>query len=87
MSFSKLDDYQKPPTDPEFEGGDDTNDNEKKDGFTRQRADSLGASFIDENFTFFEGILMIMRYSIWPIVAMIFHPTYMLVNAKILGQI
>ena len=30
---------------------------------------------------------MIFRRSIWPIVGYLFHPTYMMVNAKILGAI
>ena len=44
-------------------------------------------SYIDDNFSFCEGLTMIFKQSLWPIIGMLFHPTYMLVNAKILGSI
>jgi hypothetical protein len=40
-----------------------------------------------EDYTPAAGLKMIMKQSIWPIVGFIFHPTYMLVNAVILGNI
>ena len=39
----------------------------------------------NDDFTIFEGLQMIFKYSFWPIIGMLFHPTYMLVNAIILG--
>jgi len=38
-------------------------------------------------FTMSEGFMMIMKNSIFPIIGMLFHPSYMMVNAKVLGQV
>lgn len=32
------------------------------------------------------GLCMVMKTSIFPIIGMLFHPSYMLVNAKLLGR-
>lgn len=39
-----------------------------------------------EDFTLREGLRMIFNNSVWQVFGFLFHPCYMLVNAKILGQ-
>jgi len=39
----------------------------------------------DEDLTTLQQLAMIADRSMWPIVGSLFHPTYMLVNAKVLG--
>ena len=39
-----------------------------------------------EDFTTFEGFCMVFNRSLWPIIGSVFHPVYMMINAKILGQ-
>jgi Na+-driven multidrug efflux pump len=40
-----------------------------------------------ENFGLSGGMAMIAEKSVYPIIGMLFHPSYMLVNAKLLGQV
>jgi hypothetical protein len=40
-----------------------------------------------DDFSVIEGLKMIMNQSVWPIIGMLFHPSYMMVNAVILGKI
>jgi Na+-driven multidrug efflux pump len=54
------------------------------DKFTRE-----ASSVMDDvqDFTTCEGLKKIMRQSVWPIIGSLFHPTYLLVNAIVLGRI
>ena len=72
---------------PIYEGGDDEQTPlGDKDKIKKFESDAF-QSFVDDNFTLCEGLTMIFKQSLWPIIGMLFHPTYMLVNAKILGSI
>ena len=37
------------------------------------------------DFTYAQGMRMVMYQCFWPILGNLFHPTYMLVNARVLG--
>lgn len=41
----------------------------------------------EDDFTTVQGLRMIQDQSVWPIIGFLFHPSYMLVNAIILGNI
>ena len=60
-----------------LEGGADT-EAANDDKFTKDNEDG---------FTTWEGIKMIQKQSIWPILGMIFHPLYMLTNAVLLAGV
>lgn len=40
----------------------------------------------EENFTNCEGVNMILYQSLWPIIGNLLHPSYMTVNAVLMGQ-
>ena len=58
-----------------FDGGE-----EKKEGGEKKKD-------LPEKVTTSEGLWMIIKQSVWPIFSSIFHPSYMMINVKLLGLI
>jgi Na+-driven multidrug efflux pump len=64
-------------------------DIEKSPKSKADKFNKIYSSQVDEveDFTNCEGLIKIFKQSVWPIIGSLFHPSYLLVNSVILGQI
>ena len=76
-----MDTYKKQKDHIDFEGGDSPDgDNFERDSLAKLKQDP-------DYFTIAGGLWMIVKASSFPILGMIFHPAYMMINARLLGQV